>query len=602
MISLSDSTSNHHFISNPNLFNPYAPDSDNNSKILGNTDQTTGLNETIGGNLFSSPKSSSSIPWWNEDYTSRIEIVVHEPNIATRENEPLDVQMTFLNETCHKYSIRIVLYDQNGQSEIPSQVWNQTYWKNGTGPLDYSDYIQTATITFSVSLMKDESKIYYLYYSKDPMEDKTAVYHSMTGFQTIFDGSRVKVDTKQLYAEFAVRSTFDVLKFSDEKITGTNYHNPNSMYPSSRLLDRGDGEFYLPDSNGFFRDWLLVGQFMEGTTDWKQYPSISGDFVDPSSYYIIDDYATPTSPAITGSNPSKRWTEYHSTTDSINLEYIYEPDDYCGAYAMVYAYFPQDEPSVYIKIGSDEGGTRVHYDCGAQFFTKHVERTLGTDQDVWQISGGVTAGWHSFMILFEEHDGAWAFRFRLSRTGSTVYTAIPGLKLSLVPQTSINSIQLLETGPIFSRFNVTWDSSRDMRTWDIVSFYQNNPSYQIQRTFWWANAKTPLSTQNWSVTNTNFAPLSTTKLDTFVMQQNSVPISTSTDNMNTNNFLAIWDGSGDNLYTANGIFIGKLSKGNVSHSFSYMNLTAYYDETQVRILPGFKSDINNLIRKTEYRI
>jgi len=108
------------------------------------------------------PQTAGISSWWNEDFESRIEITITEPNIKQRVSDPVEIYVSFLNETCNRNATRIIEVDGISQIERPSQIYNITLWKNGSQPGDISNFIQTAIITFPVSINFGSTKTLYI--------------------------------------------------------------------------------------------------------------------------------------------------------------------------------------------------------------------------------------------------------------------------------------------------------------------------------------------------------------------------------------------------------------------------------------------------------
>ncbi|MHA1271117.1 MAG: hypothetical protein ACTSPY_15090 [Candidatus Helarchaeota archaeon] len=97
-------------------------------------------------------------PWWNDQYLFRKRINLTEPNVIPRNNAPISFFIIFDQSKPYNNSIRVASYN-GGWTEIPSQVWNETF--SGT-------FIDSATITIMDNLSQGETKEYYLYYDNHP--------------------------------------------------------------------------------------------------------------------------------------------------------------------------------------------------------------------------------------------------------------------------------------------------------------------------------------------------------------------------------------------------------------------------------------------------
>ncbi|MHA1855211.1 MAG: hypothetical protein ACTSYY_04125, partial [Promethearchaeota archaeon] len=510
------------------------------------------------------PSIAGASSWWNENFDSRIEIDITEPNIKDRASEPIDVYFTFSDGKCYINSTRIVFFDGDLQSEVPSQIWNITDWGN--------DYIKSCSITFLVTILQNTVKKYYLYYSSFVMDNNSANYYTQTQMNTTLSLGRAQIDTNALYYEFAESTGYDVLKFSSEIETGTNFHTKYSMSPLSVFSSGGSSQTYYPDANGFICDWLLVGGFDTG--GWGNTPAT--DVLDMTKYYVEGDTIG-----------SKSWFVRNDDYD-IDLNTLLTPNDYAWGFAMAYVYLPVDISDFYLLLGSDDGIV-VYFDR-VEVWNYHVARGRNTDQDLVSL-GLVSSGWHSILIGVEERTGGWGFRCRFSN-GST-YTPITNQKISLTPKGEIDSIILEEEGPIFSQFRIIWEDSGTMKTWDTVTFYAENYLYKTERTFWFKDDIDSINGNNWTITNTIYPDTTTTGLDVFVEDGTSITRPLTSDGFNAEKYVFIYDDDNSKRSIAQGIFITDFYLGNDYMTISSINTTAIYSNNQPKIIPGYQTDYDN---------
>ncbi|MHA1712522.1 MAG: hypothetical protein ACTSW4_00540 [Candidatus Ranarchaeia archaeon] len=95
-----------------------------------------------------------SSAWWNTSFHSRMPVNFTDIYSVERQKIPVDLYVNFSDGKCWNNSIRIVSY---GGTEIPSQVWNRTYYG--------SSYLKSATVTFYVNVSAGGNSIYWVYYS-----------------------------------------------------------------------------------------------------------------------------------------------------------------------------------------------------------------------------------------------------------------------------------------------------------------------------------------------------------------------------------------------------------------------------------------------------
>ncbi|MCF2138626.1 MAG: hypothetical protein K9W44_01055 [Candidatus Lokiarchaeota archaeon] len=552
-------------------------------------------------NLLHSPVSAAgAIDWWDENFDFRKLITITEPNVKNREYEPVTLYFSFDNGTAYKNSTRIVYYDGSSQTEIPSQTWNMTYWQDGGSP---GDFLKSCSVTFSVTIAKNSTNNYYLYYSSSAMATNYDQYYIDTGMSTSYNPSteRAVVDTDSLYVEFGTGSAFDTFQF--ENTDPINYHTDTSMSPLSDIVSGGSSDTYSPDAYGFIRDWLLVGSFDTSPyTSWSNTPTVyhptygTGiyNMIDPTQLYVEGSYATapPEGEACSrGLDETKQWFAHHDADDYINLQDadIFGTQDDEVAYGMIYVYFPQDVSPGYALIGSDDG-VRLYMD-GTRVHENHVLRAPRVDQDSVNL-GTIAAGWHSFIIMVEERGGGWGFRLRFS-SNSSAYEEIPNLVISHIPKINIESISLVEEGPIFSTFDLTWEDSATMKTWDTITFYRDFPMVKYYRTFWWKDNINETTGNEWTIFNTNYPSSSTTGVDVYIEDSSSSPRALSSDDFIAENYVITYDNTGNNEKVACGVFVTDLVKGNPIMEFSSANMTAFYTSDQPNIVCGYQTDLNN---------
>ncbi|MGQ4892373.1 MAG: MSCRAMM family protein [Candidatus Njordarchaeia archaeon] len=109
--------------------------------------------------------------WWDTDWEYRINITVTEPNIADRTDWPVEVFLNF-HPPAHKYSIRV--YDVTLGTLISYQIDNVTYADSE------NNYVDSATISFLVTLSEGESRVYQIYWS--PTEKQIQFYDKIVNY------------------------------------------------------------------------------------------------------------------------------------------------------------------------------------------------------------------------------------------------------------------------------------------------------------------------------------------------------------------------------------------------------------------------------------
>ena len=137
-------------------FQPHSPTLPPPANPMGST--------TIGAKA--DPSSDDYPPWWNTSFEYRREIVFN--NSASPYavvNRPVDVYMSFANETCYNGSVRVQYWNSTSRSwspgtpdGIPYQIWNETYYSP-------SDFYSSFTITFYINVSAYSTASYFIYYN-----------------------------------------------------------------------------------------------------------------------------------------------------------------------------------------------------------------------------------------------------------------------------------------------------------------------------------------------------------------------------------------------------------------------------------------------------
>jgi len=119
----------------------------------------------VSGTAWSDPPGS----WWDTDWEYRVNVTISETAGFDRDDWPVDIFIRF-NPPAHKYSIRVVEVTALGFNEIPSQVWNITYFN--------STHLSSATVTFLVDILGNTYKRYQIYWSTDTADPPAIVKES----------------------------------------------------------------------------------------------------------------------------------------------------------------------------------------------------------------------------------------------------------------------------------------------------------------------------------------------------------------------------------------------------------------------------------------
>lgn len=149
---------------------------------------------------------------------------------------------------------------------------------------------------------------------------------------------------------------------------------------------------YSPDSQGFFRTWLLAGAY-------------SGNNIDV-------DYLGGESTALPWAGKKdngKTWWKNFDADTRIDLYSLLDPKTTVTGYAFAYVYNPV-ERDLKMKVGSDDG-IKVYIN-GVMVHKNPISRSAAPDQDTKTVH--LNQGWNRVLVKVTQGSGAWAFYFRFT--------------------------------------------------------------------------------------------------------------------------------------------------------------------------------------------
>ncbi len=536
---------------------------------------------------------TSSAPWADESFEYRYELNITEPNVSYRKIWPVTYILYFTNGTCHVNSTRVYEYKGGIQTEIASQINGPIFWTENSVP---TSYVQSTNISFMVNeLAKGESRLYYVYYSSATNKpNRTEVYRTWTNLRVYGNDTQVSITNNRLWLEMAEGEGYKTLKYSDRNGTANfNFHSASSLSPRINLIEGGGtGTTYSPYTNGYIRDWLLVGHY-SGGTDWTTFYTMNNrDIIKTDMDYAAGQVPPPgNTTGGAGYDSSKAWFEYNAATDILNLRTIFNPvGDRWVSYSMIYVYFPNDFPAVWARVGSDDG-VRLFFDYERKWYN-HILRGHGYDM---VNLGAVSKGWHSAMVMCEENGGAWSqsLQFKTNSLNDntdpimnlTISLSPPPLRISVGDPVNELGIGILVNGPVYSQFIVWWEQQQDMKTWDIVTVYAGMDLYRIERRFWFADAKTNL---NFTIMN-SFYPQGS--MNQILWDGNKAVLNPSI-NIVSRNYTAIRNTFGTTNWATLGLFQESFSANHLSLSWSNVSWRTRLNSGLVRMVPGDTSNLN----------
>ncbi|GEM_PF-3335562 len=212
------------------------------------------------------PSSEDYPYWWNTSYLYRVEIIFN--NSASPYavvNRPVDIYLSFANETCYNGSVRVQLWNSTSKSWNPGtqngiiyQIWNETFYSP-------SSFYSGFTITFYINVSAFSTASYFVYYnsSGSPPTFTPEISVSGTSGNWTFEGKyyRASVNTSinggKIYISF-------------NNVTGSwNQWSYNNEFHWSPEYDI-DGK----------KRWLIFES--DQSWSWKSSGHAASSYVDPA--------------------------------------------------------------------------------------------------------------------------------------------------------------------------------------------------------------------------------------------------------------------------------------------------------------------------------
>ncbi len=206
-------------------------------------------------------------------------------------------------------------------------------------------------------------------------------------------------------------------------------------------LNSSDAEFrggYSPDSQGFIRDWLLVGGYSGCNIDH--------DYLGGESTIL---------PWAGKLDNGKRWWKHHDSNTRIDFNSLLSPNQYATGYAFAYLYNEEDR-DVKMKVGSDDE-VKIYLNGNMVHCYPHPRGTSGV-QDTVDVH--LNQGWNTVLAKVCEHSGGWALYFQfVNMTGHPV----TDLNIALAKPNSYDTGKPYATGArlgaVVDLTNMNWDTT-----------------------------------------------------------------------------------------------------------------------------------------------
>lgn len=543
--------------------------------------------------------------WWNKTYKYRVQLKIEEQDILDRD-EPVTVYLTFAPGHHRLNSTRVVKYWGAGNpwTEVPCQVWNTTL--GGT-----SIYIHKATITFIASaVLQNSTTKYFIYYTDQPVENKTAEYLSSSQLEHTFTGQALTVQNGQFEVALNNFSGYHTLERAS-----TNFHTNWSLAPSARRSQVPGNLLYWGCNEG------------QGTT-------------------LSDDSLYENEGSLMGSVLPDWVGGKTSYGQALHFEQSVKQWAVCSNFDE----FPSTEISVCLWVRSSDvthAGTPFSYAVPSQanhFLIHDYNNIRIFIQGVFVITGVSFAdgAWHHLgvtwrsatgeIVLYRDGDVAWSGTFKKNATltaGGTIVlgqdqdslgggfdltqafrgdmdeiyvfdSALDEARVETImdsgQRSRIDTIENLISGPVFTSFDITWASVCDMRAWDHCTIYNDLNLIKIERMFWWegwhsfAQGNASFGILNTEYQGTYFDP-------TYSEYHFSAGHLTGLESAPfvAQNYSLVRASSVEKLYTSLGVFITQGVPGREELQFSWATWLNTYKASNGKIdfAPGNETDLDN---------
>jgi hypothetical protein len=566
--------------------------------------------------------------WWNKTYRYRIGFVLEETEGIDR-YQPMDIYFTFRENEHHENTERLVSFNATGNDEwsdpIPMQMWNTT----GTG-----DFIDSCTITFIANVSANSNKTYFLYYNENDDEIEQIGYN--TNFSSDIDLGTLTVNVGTEYK--AVLTTG--LASTQLVRQGIDFHMDDALSPEKELSDPSlkflaHFEDSYSDSTGNEPDGTPTGS--PSFTDGKVRSGVEFDGSNFVSY--TNGLQDTNDPFDDGSMEFTltAWVKPDVLTNGRSNHYTQ------NCFAAKASDPNNDNFEIGINSGSISGQLRgtvhVYIDCTGSGADAYAD--FGYEGDV------VVGAWNFIAIRFNADTGTvdvrindnwysntarWSGANDLDQAEGSPFTIgatehintyfdgvidelavyneyldnddVEDFKLGSMPSTiqSISTIDELENGEVFSRYQIDWTPAFDMYTSDICTFYYDYSLWSIERSIYFENEFNYTDDSMFALnTNFNFTGVSDHSELLYVYDGN-LQKDITTAGFISENYTVVHNAP-DSSRDAIGMFIEEFGISDPAHmSISYLRGDVLYDSGVVQFLPGSINDLDNSIGNESYKL
>ncbi len=538
--------------------------------------------------------------WWNETFRFRTEISITEPGIKNRENQPVTVWMSFEDVVHSRNSTRVVKYDGDLQvwTEIPSQVWNVTTYGAGT-------FIHSCSITFLVTLFLSQTALYFVYYTSEIIENKTATYQAESSLQSIVNTITPGIGDPYIDSVLVSNGALAISLNKSAGISlleknGKNYHTNNSLSPAPRgqvssgligywNFNEGSGTTAF-DTSGNNNHGTLVSnpQWVTSGKEGNAISVSSGSYIsapinrgDSVTFSLWATRNIVTNPMLFLSGPYGAGPDlfYYSGVISWNTW-----DGATNPFGAIPASSSDGNFHHYVVVvAPGTGNTKLYYDGVVLGTATYKDPSPGSPAStIFQI-GGSSGYW-------------WSGKIDEVRMYNRSLTTEEVQLLYSDANSSITSITVQEEGPVFCQYALNWSKAADMNTTDVLTIYNQMSMYTISRTFHWEGNRT-FGNNSWQVLNTHYDSAQYYQPDTycrFFYDESNIAKWTATLPLQSENYTLVRGPlNAGGTWTSLGVFISGYSLGNINMKFSTLRWEARKVNSSYNFIPGNYSDLEN---------
>ena len=543
--------------------------------------------------------SGQILSWWNETYQYRRSVNITEPGITDR-SEPVNVFMTFPAGTHHKYSTRVIKYEgENNWVETPCQVWNRTF---------SGDFITAATITFKADVLAGSVSQYYIYYTNTIVENKTKTYLQDSVLKSMEIWKPGGLEPDFINSVGITNGMFDLTinksaGYSSLSKNGINYHTTYSMAPGpgSLVTDGLIGYWDFNEGSGTVANDKTGNGYtgtLYGNPTWttgkdqsallfsgSQYVSVSIPRGDTVTFSLWATWTGATNKMLFNAGPSGAGPDLFFENALGTGRVAWNTwDSWTNSFGTIPASSANGQFHHYVVVvNKTANNVKLFYDGALLGTAVYKDPSPGSppNSNIFKIGGGAGYYWTGKIDEIKLYDRA---------------LTIPEIQIlyNFKSNSTIESIKMLQNGPIFKQYQLNWSKANDLRTQDIVTVYSNMDRYSVTRSFHFDSIRNP-SNNSWTVFNTQYDATKfyqPTSFGRYHYDFNNQPLYTITSPFTAQNYSVIRAPiTSTGPWTSIGVYLTGFSRGSDTISFSSLKWAGTLIDNQFQFVPGNWSNL-----------